>query len=124
MNIVNGAGPPGPHFVKKLEPTEDRGGGKDIKPVRTTLNRVPRSSDVVSALDIFTDFKPCLFTRCLREFPGTSVYSVHPSDPFNLHRMPAESKKCVARAPRTPLVSDVGNNRSSVFSRNQIVKLL
>ncbi|KAF8481051.1 hypothetical protein DFH94DRAFT_667683 [Russula ochroleuca] len=44
MNI-NGAGPPGSHFVKKLEPTEDRGGGKDIKPVRTTLNRVPRSSE-------------------------------------------------------------------------------
>lgn len=46
MNIVNGAGPPGPHFVKKLEPSEDRGGGgggKDIKPVRTTLNRVPRA---------------------------------------------------------------------------------
>ena len=56
MNIVNGAGPPGPHYVKKLEPTDDRGGGKDIKPIRTTLNRVPRSSEVVSALDIFTDF--------------------------------------------------------------------
>jgi hypothetical protein len=71
MNIVNGAGPPGPHFVKKLEPTDDRGGGKDIKPVRTTLNRVPRSSAVVSALDIFTD----LFTRCLREFSGTAIHS-------------------------------------------------
>lgn len=54
MNI-NGAGPPGPHFVKKLEPIEDRGGGKDIKPVRTTLNRVPRSS-AVSALGVFADF--------------------------------------------------------------------
>ena len=54
MNI-NGAGPPGPLFVKKLEPTEDRGGGKDIKPVRTTLNRVPRSS-AVSVLVVFADF--------------------------------------------------------------------
>ena len=62
MNIVNGAGPPGPHFVKKLEPTEDRGsGGKDIKPVRTTLNRVPRSSEVVVyARDILTHFNPSL----------------------------------------------------------------
>jgi len=56
MNIVNGAGPQGPHFVKKLEPTEDRGGGKDIKPVRSTLNRVPRSSEALFALDVFTDF--------------------------------------------------------------------
>jgi hypothetical protein len=47
MNILNGAGPPGPHFVKKLEATEDRG-GKDIKPVRTTLNRVPRSFKALS----------------------------------------------------------------------------
>jgi len=56
MNIVNGSGPPGSHFVKKLEPTEDRGGGKDIKPVRTTLNRVPRSFEAVSVLNIFTDY--------------------------------------------------------------------
>jgi hypothetical protein len=55
MNIVNGAGPPGPHFVKKLEATEDRG-GKDIKPVRTTLNRVPRASDALSTLGLCTDF--------------------------------------------------------------------
>ena len=56
MNIVNGAGPPAPHFVKKLEPPDDRGGGKDIKPVRTTLNRVPRSSEPVSAFHIVADF--------------------------------------------------------------------
>ncbi|KAI9513069.1 hypothetical protein F5148DRAFT_1158448 [Russula earlei] len=43
MNIVNGAGPPGPQLVKKLEAIEDRGGGKDIKPVKATLNRVPRA---------------------------------------------------------------------------------
>jgi hypothetical protein len=72
MNIVNGAGPPGPHFVKKLEPTEDRGGGgggKDIKPVRTTLNRVPRSSEVVSTFDIFTDFKPVSSPGACVSFP-------------------------------------------------------
>ena len=69
MNL-NGAGPPGPHFVKKLEPMEDRGGGKDIKPVRTTLNRVPRSSEAVSVFDIPTDLSLSLFSRCLREFPG------------------------------------------------------
>ena len=52
MNLVNGAGPPGPQLVKRLEAIEDRGGpsGKDIKPVKPTLNRVPRSSEAVSAL--------------------------------------------------------------------------
>lgn len=65
---VNGAGPPGPHFVKKLEPMEDRGGGKDIKPVRTTLNRVPRSSEAVSPF-ISPLTSSSLFSRCLREFP-------------------------------------------------------
>ena len=52
MNLVNGAGPPGPQLVKKLEAIEDRGvpSGKDIKPVKTTLNRVPRSSEPVFAL--------------------------------------------------------------------------
>ena len=52
MNLVNGAGPPGPQIVKKLEAIEDRGGpsGKDIKPVKTTLNRVPRSSEAALAL--------------------------------------------------------------------------
>jgi hypothetical protein len=52
MNLVNGAGPPGPQLVKKLEAIEDRGGpsGKDIKPVKATLNRVPRSSEAVFTL--------------------------------------------------------------------------
>ena len=56
MNLVNGAGPPGPQLVKKQEPIEDRGGGRDIKPVRTTLNRVPRSSEAFSAATLSTDF--------------------------------------------------------------------
>jgi hypothetical protein len=47
MNLVNGAGPPAPQLVRKQEAIEDRGGGKDIKPVKTTLNRVPRASRAV-----------------------------------------------------------------------------
>ncbi|KAI0005575.1 hypothetical protein BJV74DRAFT_805347 [Russula compacta] len=43
MNLVNGVGPPGSQLVGKQEAIEDRGGGRDIKPVRTTLNRVPRA---------------------------------------------------------------------------------
>ncbi|KAI9461022.1 hypothetical protein BJY52DRAFT_1117821 [Lactarius psammicola] len=43
MNLVNGAALPGPQLIKKQEDLDDRGGGKDIKPVRTTLNRVPRA---------------------------------------------------------------------------------
>ncbi|KAI0271423.1 hypothetical protein BC834DRAFT_818298 [Gloeopeniophorella convolvens] len=36
---------PGPHLIKKQEDIDDRGGGgsKDIKPVKATLNRVPRA---------------------------------------------------------------------------------
>ena len=89
MNIVNGAGPPGPHFVKKLEPTEDRGGGKDIKPVRTTLNRVPRTSEVVCALDIFTDFKPVSSPGACVSFPVpvfTRVVPLIPSPAQNACR--------------------------------------
>jgi hypothetical protein len=46
MNLVNGTALPGPQLIKKQE---DDGGGppKDIKPVRTTLNRVPRSSSIL-----------------------------------------------------------------------------
>jgi Fungal Zn(2)-Cys(6) binuclear cluster domain len=44
MNLVNGTALPGPHLVKKQEDTEDKGPGKDSKPVKTALNRVPRSS--------------------------------------------------------------------------------
>ncbi|KAI0307678.1 hypothetical protein B0F90DRAFT_1676149 [Multifurca ochricompacta] len=43
MNLVNGTNLPGPQLVKKQEDIEDRGGGKDIKPIKTTLNRVPRA---------------------------------------------------------------------------------
>ncbi|KAH8991918.1 hypothetical protein EDB92DRAFT_1858931 [Lactarius akahatsu] len=43
MNLVNGAALPGTQLIKKQEDVDDRGGGKDIKPVRTTLNRVPRA---------------------------------------------------------------------------------
>ncbi|KAI0249491.1 hypothetical protein BJV78DRAFT_1226546 [Lactifluus subvellereus] len=40
VNLVNG----GPQLVKKQEDSQDRGGGgKDIKPLKTTLNRVPRA---------------------------------------------------------------------------------
>jgi hypothetical protein len=65
MNLVNGAGLPGPLLVKKQEDTEDRGGGKDTKPVKTTLNRVPRSSLPILAVAL-TD---PTHSRCLREFP-------------------------------------------------------
>ena len=118
MNI-NGAAPQGPHFVKKLEPTDDRGGGKDIKPVRTTLNRVPRSSEASLPL-ISSLTQTFLSSRSLREFSGTlPSLSPHPR-----HRMPVESKRCDVRALITPLVNAVGNNPSNVSSRNQTVKLL
>jgi len=68
MNITNGAGPPGSQLVKKLEAIEDRGGGKDIKPVKTTLNRVPRQSDALFTVPLPTDLKTYILYRCLREF--------------------------------------------------------
>ena len=69
MNI-NGAGPPGPQLVKKLEDVEDRGGpgGKDIKPVKATLNRVPRSSSLPLFLALTSTTS---FSRCLRVFSTT-----------------------------------------------------
>lgn len=86
MNLVNGAGPPGPQLVKKLEAIDDRGspGGKDIKPVKTTLNRVPRSSEAVSALvgTPSAHLTPTvLLSRCLRESPRTRAL---PSSPLIL----------------------------------------
>lgn len=69
MNL-NGAGPPGPQHVKKLEAIEDRGGsgGKDIKPPKTTLNRVPRSSSLLSSLALTLTTTA---SRCLRTFSAT-----------------------------------------------------
>ena len=54
MNLVNGTALPGPQLIKKQE---DDGGGppKDIKPPRTTLNRVPRSFSVLSLIAIAVD---------------------------------------------------------------------
>ena len=47
MNLVNGTALPGPSLIKKQEDVDGGGGGaKDIKPTRTTLNRVPRSSSI------------------------------------------------------------------------------
>jgi hypothetical protein len=72
MNL-NGAGPPGPQLVKKLEDIEDRGGpgGKDIKPVKTTLNRVPRSSFLPSLLALTLTVA---FSRCLRAYSITRTF--------------------------------------------------
>jgi hypothetical protein len=72
MNL-NGAGPPGPQLVKKLEDTEDRGGlgGKDIKPVKATLNRVPRSSPLPLSLALTLT---AAFSRCLRAFSITRTF--------------------------------------------------
>jgi hypothetical protein len=55
MNLVNGTALPGPQLIKKQE--DDGGGGppKDIKPPRTTLNRVPRLSLVLSPIAIAVD---------------------------------------------------------------------
>ena len=46
MNIVNGTTLTGPSLIKKQEDVDAAAPGvaKDIKPVRTTLNRVPRQS--------------------------------------------------------------------------------
>jgi hypothetical protein len=80
MNIVNGGGPPGPHFVKKLEATEDRG-GKDIKPVRTTLNRVPRPSKAPSLPLVSSLTSTHVVSRCLREFPSICTHLAIPLTP-------------------------------------------
>ena len=57
MNLVNGTALPGPQLIKKQE---DDGGGppKDIKPVRTTLNRVPRSSSILFHIARDIDLSP------------------------------------------------------------------
>lgn len=57
MNLVNGTALPGPQLIKKQE---DDGGGppKDIKPVRTTLNRVPRSSSILFHIARDVDLSP------------------------------------------------------------------
>jgi hypothetical protein len=56
MNLVNGSALPGPQLIKKQEDIEDRAVGKDAKPIKTTLNRVPRSSRPFLAVAVLTDF--------------------------------------------------------------------
>jgi hypothetical protein len=75
VNLVNG----GPQHIKKQEDSQDRGGGKDIKPVKTTLNRVPRSL-ALSILPpaLLTGFHRPTLSRCLREFPIHTFSNLSP----------------------------------------------
>jgi hypothetical protein len=116
MNLVNGSALPGPQLIKKQEDIEDRAVGKDAKPIKTTLNRVPRSSCPFFAVALLTDFTlgacvgitiPNLFSYTLTSLPG---------------RMRAENKRCDARGLRTLPVKDVANSLSSVSSKSLIAK--
>jgi len=80
MNLVNGAALPGPQLIKKQEDLNGRGGGKDIKPVRTTLNRVPRSSSTHFPIALDVDLS---LSRCLRA-SYSHTYSL--CDPYNIIR--------------------------------------
>ncbi len=82
MNLVNGAALTGPQLIKKQEDLDDRGGGKDIKPVRTTLNRVPRQSPI--RFPIARDVNLSLsLSRCLRE---SLTFSPESPDSYNMMR--------------------------------------